>query len=182
MAVKISYYVVRDRHGTRRGYWCPTPRMKAAGFSMIACGPDGPEAWAKAAAWSDRWQTHRRRIASDDGARPDLRNDKAGYVYFLKVGDRLKIGFSINPYGRVATLSTGLARPMDTLLVVRGTVAEEKSLHRRFAAYRRKGEWFDAAPIVMRVAMRSLMFGRIMLPETEVAGEQCRSESSTAWP
>lgn len=52
--VKIRYYCVRKG----RGYWQPTREMRALGFRPLACGPDGPSAWAKAeemnAAWDRR--------------------------------------------------------------------------------------------------------------------------------
>jgi len=55
-SVKIPYYVVVKG----RGYWRPTPRMKAFGFSIVRCGPDGPGAWATASRWNERWQAVRR--------------------------------------------------------------------------------------------------------------------------
>jgi hypothetical protein len=30
--------------------------MKALGFSIVRCGPDGAEAWKIAAEWNKRWQ------------------------------------------------------------------------------------------------------------------------------
>lgn len=52
--VKIRYYSVIKG----RGYWQPTPAMRAAGFRPVSCGPDGPAAWAIAhqqnAAWDAR--------------------------------------------------------------------------------------------------------------------------------
>jgi hypothetical protein len=54
--VKIPYYVVVKG----RGYWRPIPKMKALGFSIVRCGPDGPEAWKIAAEWNERWQAVRR--------------------------------------------------------------------------------------------------------------------------
>jgi hypothetical protein len=54
--VKIPYYVVVKG----RGYWRPHPRMRAFGFHIVRCGPDGPEAWAVAAEWNDRWQAVRK--------------------------------------------------------------------------------------------------------------------------
>src|SRR5262249_26414061 len=39
-----------------RGYWNPTPKMKALGFSIVRCGPDGAEAWKIATEWNERWQ------------------------------------------------------------------------------------------------------------------------------
>jgi hypothetical protein len=54
--VKIPYYIVKGG----RGYWNPTAAMKRAGFASVACGPDGPDAWAIAATWNARWLQYRR--------------------------------------------------------------------------------------------------------------------------
>lgn len=52
--MRIRYYSVIKG----RGYWQPTPAMRALGFRPTPCGPDGPAAWAKAEelnrAWDDR--------------------------------------------------------------------------------------------------------------------------------
>lgn len=52
--VKVRYYSVRKG----RGYWQPTPAMRALGFRPMPCGPDGPSAWKRAeklnAAWDAR--------------------------------------------------------------------------------------------------------------------------------
>jgi hypothetical protein len=53
--VKITYYIVKNG----RGFWNPTGVMKKAGFGAVPCGPDGPEAWAIAQAWSKRWVQYR---------------------------------------------------------------------------------------------------------------------------
>lgn len=55
----IPYYVVRERHGRRLGYWQPTARMKALGFAVVACGEDGPDAWKSAKKWADAWDAVR---------------------------------------------------------------------------------------------------------------------------
>lgn len=57
--IKLKHYVIRKG---KYGYWLPTPKMIEAGFQCVACGPDGPEAWAIAKEWEDRWQAHRRGI------------------------------------------------------------------------------------------------------------------------
>lgn len=54
-SIKIPYYVVR--HG--KGYWQASERMRAAGFESVACGDDGPAAWACAKEWNDRWRAYR---------------------------------------------------------------------------------------------------------------------------
>ncbi|PNE11135.1 MAG: hypothetical protein CR217_10505 [Beijerinckiaceae bacterium] len=52
--VKIPYYVAKNG----RGYWQPTRVMREAGFEPVACGPDGPEAWRKAADCLARWKEY----------------------------------------------------------------------------------------------------------------------------
>jgi len=54
--IKIPYYTAI----ASRGYWRPTPKMRALGFQIIRCGPDGPDAWAIAAEWNARWQAVRK--------------------------------------------------------------------------------------------------------------------------
>lgn len=56
--VKIPYYRVSPKN--KRGYWEPTPSMKAVGFHPIACGLDGPAARAKAEEANLKWQRYRR--------------------------------------------------------------------------------------------------------------------------
>lgn len=52
--VKIPYYVAKNS----RGYWQPTRAMREAGFEPVACGPDGPEAWQRAAECNTRWKEY----------------------------------------------------------------------------------------------------------------------------
>ena len=47
---RIPHYVVRSG----RGSWRPNPRLRAAGFKTIDCGPDGPSAQAIAQQWNER--------------------------------------------------------------------------------------------------------------------------------
>ena len=154
-------------------------RMKAAGFQSVALGEDGPEAWQRACELNDSWQATR--LAEKNGkADPNARGSDQGYVYFLKVGERLKIGFSRKLQDRVADLSTGISQHPDLLMAVRGSRAEEQALHRRLAAYRVRGEWFTASPAVMRTAMRSLMFGRPMHDGVSDLPERIEPKSLTA--
>lgn len=50
--VKIPYYRIKRGNG----FWEPTPEMRSAGLRPLACGPDGPEAWAKAQQRYKEWQ------------------------------------------------------------------------------------------------------------------------------
>lgn len=54
--IKIPYYSVI----AGRGYWRPTRKMRALGFQIVRCGPDGPNAWALAEEWNQRWQAVRK--------------------------------------------------------------------------------------------------------------------------
>jgi hypothetical protein len=61
--VKIRYYVTRKAwKGSRAtwGYWVPTKKMKAAGFTIVICGEDGPQAWSLAQRMNARWDAFRR--------------------------------------------------------------------------------------------------------------------------
>jgi hypothetical protein len=48
--LRIPHYVIRKG----RGSWRPNPRLRAAGFQTIDCGPDGPSAQAIAQQWNGR--------------------------------------------------------------------------------------------------------------------------------
>lgn len=54
--IKLQHYVVKRGHG----FWQPTRTMKQHGFQSVPCGPDGPDAWAVADQWEQRWQATRR--------------------------------------------------------------------------------------------------------------------------
>jgi hypothetical protein len=54
--IKIPYYTAI----AGRGYWRPTRKMRALGFQIVRCGPDGPEAWVIAVEWNKRWQAVRK--------------------------------------------------------------------------------------------------------------------------
>ena len=61
--VRVRYYsVVKGR-----GYWQPTAAMRAHGFRPVACGPDGPSAWARAEEMNALWD---RRTAGAAAAPP----------------------------------------------------------------------------------------------------------------
>lgn len=90
----------------------------------------------------------------------------SGFVYFLRSGDRLKIGFSRDPVKRLTALRTSMSHSIETIAVVRGTEREERSLHWQLRTYRRNGEWFECHPSVMEVMIRSLTFGKVMLDDT----------------
>ena len=48
---KVRYYTPRRNN---RGFWEPPKWARDIGFSSVACGPDGPDAWAIAEKWNER--------------------------------------------------------------------------------------------------------------------------------
>lgn len=70
---------------------------------------------------------------------PKAGGPRPGFVYFLRFGDRVKIGFSTDPQNRVRAL------PHDEILaIVPGTRLNERQMHAAFADLRITGEWFHA--------------------------------------
>ena len=72
-----------------------------------------------------------------------------GSVYFIQEGGRMgpiKIGFSTNVENRLMTLQTANPNPLKLLYSLRGTEAQEATLHERFKHLRMSGEWFRCSP------------------------------------
>lgn len=65
-----------------------------------------------------------------------------GWVYFVRAGERVKIGHSLNVDARLTALQTGSPYKLELLAIVPGTVRDEAGFHRKFAALREHGEWF----------------------------------------
>lgn len=82
------------------------------------------------------------------------RPTQKGYIYFLKVGDRVKIGFSTQPGLRLQSLLTGIADHFDYFISVRGTMAVERQLQEALAGHRTRGEWFRTSLSVRRIVQR----------------------------
>lgn len=67
------------------------------------------------------------------------------FVYFIQAGisGPIKIGVTGNPLQRLGQLQTGNAENLRILAIHPGTVGLERALHRYFAPYQLKNEWFD---------------------------------------
>ena len=67
-----------------------------------------------------------------------------GYTYFLKNGDRIKIGFSRNPKARAETLSL---RESNIMGVIESSQQFERMMHDKWSHIRiGNTEWFDSTP------------------------------------
>jgi hypothetical protein len=67
---------------------------------------------------------------------------RRGFVYFLRMGETVKIGFATNVASRMKSLQTSCSEPTEILNVIPGTDQTERYFHAHFEAYRQKGEWF----------------------------------------
>lgn len=64
-------------------------------------------------------------------------------IYFVKVNDKVKIGFSDNLKKRLSALQVSSAYKLEVLLIIDGDYEKESELHQQFREYRNSGEWFD---------------------------------------
>lgn len=69
-----------------------------------------------------------------------------GYIYFVKSGDFIKIGYSRSLAARFHKLRTDAPVELELLHIEGGSVKQEKCFHRHFAAIRSHGEWFHCKP------------------------------------
>lgn len=75
-----------------------------------------------------------------------------GYIYFVLAGvsGAIKIGYSAKPSKRVRALGTSHHEELECIFTMRGTQQDEKALHKRFAEFRKRGEWFEYAEPIKR--------------------------------
>lgn len=67
-----------------------------------------------------------------------------GYVYFIRAGKFIKIGFSTRPMERLAALQTSHPGKLEILGTRQASRDFEGELHAHFASLRARGEWFRA--------------------------------------
>jgi plasmid stabilization system protein ParE len=78
--------------------------------------------------------------------RPSPTKPGAGwsYIYFLRLGDTIKIGRAVNVERRIRELQVAHPNTLKLLAVVPAHIALETELQRRFSALRVNREWFRA--------------------------------------
>lgn len=64
-------------------------------------------------------------------------------IYFIYHNGHIKIGYSADPWGRLASLQTAHYQQLDMLAVMTGEQSDEREIHRQFWKYRARGEWFQ---------------------------------------
>lgn len=68
----------------------------------------------------------------------------------------MKIGFSTDPLSRMRGLLTGVGDPIRRVVVLPGTPALERALHKELSGLRTRGEWFRNSLSVTRVMQREM--------------------------
>lgn len=81
------------------------------------------------------------------------------YVYFLRCGSLVKIGYSNNPFSRVSSLKTGNPEKVTLFLMVPGTRSDERAIHEKLVAHRAQGEWYKLSPAVRALMARAAAYG-----------------------
>jgi hypothetical protein len=69
---------------------------------------------------------------------------KQSYIYIVHCKDlnTIKIGYSDNPFARLAQLQVGNSSELSILSIFKGGREEEEILHKKFASSKVRGEWF----------------------------------------
>ncbi|MEY9198735.1 hypothetical protein ABIA16_003851 [Sinorhizobium fredii] len=69
--------------------------------------------------------------------------DQAGFVYFIKSGNYIKIGKAKDVRSRMSGIQTGAPERLECLGIIAGGLRKERELHKLFAEHRANGEWFN---------------------------------------
>lgn len=80
-------------------------------------------------------------------------------VYFIRCGEFVKIGFSICPELRLATIQAVLPHEAVLMGSIPGARKREREIHTRFAHLHHRGEWYRLEPELRR-AISSMIRGR----------------------
>jgi hypothetical protein len=121
-------------------------------YEAVLHSPDVPVTSAQSKV-AERRQAEQERAK----ARARARGQQPGWIYYLRIGDRLKIGYSADVRERMRAYP-----PESELLAVHpGTRDLEADMHRRFTGSRAAGrEWFRETPdLAEHVAQVIAQFG-----------------------
>lgn len=72
----------------------------------------------------------------------DWRPVNKGWVYFIRAGDFIKIGYALDVRTRLNALQVGTPEKLEIIWQEPGEKRHEVKYHQQFAAQRERGEWF----------------------------------------
>lgn len=169
MSHPVKYLVWRDG----RPRWVPGSNLRARGAKGTNLKDtnghwlDMPEAMAAAATLNKQFGVKGEQpVTVNIHAR---RPRRKGFVYFVVLGDRIKIGFSATPAARFRALDTGAPEEPSLLVAVPGTQRDEYQLHAIFDADRVKGEWFNGSQQLMNLILRCVKARAVTFGKTAIS-------------
>ncbi len=110
-------------------------------------------------------------------------------VYIVTGDDKIKIGVALDPVARLADLQIGSPVPLSLAWRIVCPNARQLEAHRRYAAHRSHGEWFDAAPILAELlnlaeldgaALERLLGAWVSNTQSHYRGSESRSAAIRA--
>lgn len=82
-----------------------------------------------------------------------------GFVYFISVPGRVKVGFTTRPDSRIREIARHTEQAPMLIGTIAGSIPLERAIHARLSSYRIRGEWFDDCDDVRSVIARLLHDG-----------------------
>lgn len=120
---------------------------------LVACANERPRTmlntWDRVAGKLDRLKntTPAPVILEFTPDRSPCRDERPKLVYFIgSESGPIKIGMAVDPPSRLASLQTSHHEKLSILATCKGGQDRERAYHRRFAAHRLHGEWFERTP------------------------------------
>lgn len=83
-------------------------------------------------------------------------------IYFIRSGDYVKIGRTIDPKKRTSAIRCHCPTGATLLLTLDGDHREERRWHRHFAAYHHRAEWFHYTGNLARFVCVSTWMGELI--------------------
>lgn len=167
MSHGVAYFIWRKG----RPRWQPGATLRARGFRGQDLKDDGGN-WMGLEAALDA----ARKINDDIPGRARFKPPRLykeprypnviGYVYFLRIDNHIKLGFSLKPLTRIGDIAGNHFAEVSAAVIIAGNQADEKKLHRQFRRDRVAGEWFFATAPLLEFMCASARFGRLAFRET----------------
>jgi hypothetical protein len=97
--------------------------------------------------------------------------DGKTYVYFIyaKHCHLIKIGYSADPYRRLAQLRDGCPDELSLLALRIGGPDEERAFHAHYKAQRERGEWFRICDCLLQQVKRAHSLGTVQFEDRAAA-------------
>jgi len=72
-----------------------------------------------------------------------------GWIYFIRSGDAIKIGYAIDVANRFSNLQSSNPVLLELLGAIRGSIEDEHRTHAMFIRLHIRGEWFRDHPAIL---------------------------------